>query len=76
MNKFEFDFNKNLGKEVFVVGLDCEGIQQDYYIYYNLEEAKEHYNNLKEPNFDKKWSYTLYKCIVRESELETIEVIY
>lgn len=76
MNKFEFDFNKNLGKEVFVVGLDCEEIQQDYYIYYDLEEAKKQYNILNDNNKDSKWSYTLEKCVVRESELEPIEVIY
>lgn len=76
MRKQNFNFIENLDKEVFVVGLDCEGIQQDYYIYYDLEEAEKQYNNLNNYNKDSKWSYTLEKCVVRESELETIEVIY
>ena len=76
MGKQNFNFIENLDKEVFVVGLDCEGIQQDYYIYYDLEEAKKQYNILNDNNKDSKWSYTLEKCVVRKSELETIEVIY
>lgn len=67
---------KNLGKEVYVVGIDHQNVQQDYFVYFNLEEAKEHYNILNNKNESKDYSYTLEKCIVKESELETEEVIY
>ena len=63
MGKQNFNFIENLDKEVFVVGLDCEYIQQDYYIYYDLEEAKKQYNILNDNNKDSKWSYTLEKCV-------------
>lgn len=68
-----FDNNKYLEKIVYVIGFDFKGVQQDYDIYDNYNEALENYNNLKNNNIDKTASYTFDKCIVHENELETIE---
>lgn len=76
MTDIEFmrEWNKYLGKEVYVVGLDYKGTQQDYFVYFNLDEAKKRYNILNDKNeYNKDYSYTLDKCIVKEDELETIE---
>lgn len=69
-----FDFKKYLNKEVFVVGYDYEGAQQDYEVYDNYEEAKKVFDTRCERNNNSKYSFTFEKCIVRENELETIEI--
>ena len=71
-----FNFEENLGKEVYVVGHDKDGIQQQYDVYDNYEEAKSSYETLSKSNKDKSWSYTLEKCIVKSDELEAIEIYY
>ena len=76
MKENEFDFEKNLGKEVYVVGIDYKGVQQNYFVYFNLDEATNHYNILKDKNTSENYSYTLEKCIVKESELEIQEIIF
>ena len=64
---------KYLGKEMYVLGYDYKEKQIDYDVYFNREEAENAYNVRAIYNKNKDYSYTLDKCIVRESELETIE---
>lgn len=76
MRYFEFDFKKNNGKIVYTVSIECQEIEQDYFIYLNFEEAKQHFKNLKLRNADKNYSYTLNKCIVKNNECKIIDTIY
>lgn len=76
MRYFEFDFKKHNGKIVYTVSIECQEIEQDYFIYLNFEEAKQHFKNLKRGNTDKNYSYTLNKCLVDNDELKIIDTIY
>lgn len=73
LNNFKND--NFLGKEVYSIGFDYKGVQQGSRIYLNKEEAEKDFKYFVKTQ-DKSNTITFEKCIVKECELETIEVLY